>query len=49
MCREAEKSMRQARKREILNFIDGLQQARGEIREALEKHELSSVQTMLAE
>lgn len=49
MCREAEKSMRQARKREILNFIDGLQQAHGEIREALEKHELSSVQTMLAE
>lgn len=41
--------MRQARKREILNFIDGLQQAHGEIKEALEKHELASVQTMLAE
>lgn len=41
--------MRQARKREILNFIDGLQQAHGEIREALEKHEMPSVQTMLAE
>ena len=41
--------MRQARKREILNFIDGLQQAHGEIKEALEKHELASVQAMLAE
>lgn len=41
--------MRQVRKREILNFIDGLQQAHGEIREALEKNEGASVQTMLAE
>jgi len=41
--------MRPARKREILNFIDGLQQAHGEIREALKRHELASVQTMLAE
>lgn len=41
--------MRQARKREILNFIDGLQQAHGEIREALEKHNMPSAQTMLAE
>lgn len=41
--------MRQARKLEILNFIDGLQQAHGEIKEALAKRELASVQTMLAE
>lgn len=41
--------MRQARKREILNFIDGLQQAHDEIRQAMEKHEMGSVQTMLAE
>ncbi len=41
--------MRQARKREILNFIDDLQQAHDEIREALKRHELASVQTMLAE
>lgn len=41
--------MRQARKLEILNFIDSMQQAHGEIREALKKHELASVQTMLAE
>lgn len=41
--------MRQARKREIFNFIDGLRQAHDEITEALKKHELASVQTMLAE
>lgn len=41
--------MRQVKKREILNFIDGLRQAHGEIMEALRKHELASVQTMLAE
>lgn len=41
--------MRQARKLEILNFIDGLQQAHGEIKEAMSKRELASVQTMLAE
>lgn len=41
--------MRQARKREILNFIDGLHQAHGEIKGALEKCHLASVQTMLAE
>ncbi len=41
--------MRQARKREILNFIDGLQQAHGEVKMALEKRELVSAQTMLAE
>lgn len=41
--------MRQTRKREILNFIDGLRQAHGEITEALRKRELASVQTMLAE
>lgn len=42
-------SMRQARKREILNFIDGLHEAHGEIREALERHDMASAQTMLAE
>lgn len=41
--------MRLVRKREILNFIDGLRQAHGEITEALRKRELASVQTMLAE
>ena len=41
--------MRQARKREILNFIDGLHQAHGEIKEAWERRDLASVQTMLAE
>lgn len=41
--------MRQARKREILNFIDGLHQAHGEIKTAMEKRELASAQTMLAE
>lgn len=41
--------MRQARKREILNFIDGLHQAHGEIKAAMEKCELAPVQTMLAE
>lgn len=41
--------MRQARKREILNFIEGLQQAHGEIRQAVEKQEIGSAQTMLAE
>lgn len=41
--------MRQARKREILNFIEGLHQAHSEIREAMQKREFSSVQTMLAE
>ena len=41
--------MRQARKREILNFIDGLHQAHGEIKGALEKCDQASVQTMLAE
>lgn len=41
--------MRQARKQEILSFIDGLQQAHGEIKSALEKKERSSAQNMLAE
>lgn len=41
--------MRQARKQEILNFIDSLQQAHGEIREAMEKRDMASAQTMLAE
>lgn len=41
--------MRQARKREILNFINGLQQAHDEVKMALEKRELASAQTMLAE
>ncbi len=41
--------MRQARKREILNFIDGLHEAHGEIKEAMEKHDMTSAQTMLAE
>ncbi len=41
--------MRQARKREILNFIDGLHQAHSEIKEAWERRDLASVQTMLAE
>lgn len=41
--------MRQARKREILNFIDSLQQAHSEIREAMEKQDRTSAQTMLAE
>lgn len=41
--------MRQARKREILNFIGSLYQAHEEIREAVEKQELASVQAMLAE
>ncbi len=41
--------MRQARKREILNFIDGLHEAHGEIKEAMEKHDMASAQTMLAE
>lgn len=41
--------MRQARKREILNFIDGLQQAHGEISQAIKMNEMESVRTMLAE
>lgn len=41
--------MRQARKREILNFIDSLQQAHREIKEAMEKQDRVSAQTMLAE
>lgn len=41
--------MREARKLEILNFIDSLNQAHGEIREALEKREVASAQVMLAE
>lgn len=41
--------MRQARKLEILNFIDGLHQAHGEIKEALVKCDLASVQNMLSE
>lgn len=41
--------MRQARKQEILNFIDSLQQAHGEIKETMEKQDKASVQTMLAE
>lgn len=49
MCREAEKNMRQARKLEILNFIDSLHEAHEEIKEALVRCELTSVQTMLAE
>ena len=42
-------NMREARKLEILNFIDSLNQAHGEIREALEKREVASAQVMLAE
>lgn len=49
ICREAEKNMRQARKLEILNFIDSLHEAHEEIKEALVRCELTSVQTMLAE
>lgn len=49
MCKEAEKNMRQARKREILKFIESLHQAHSEMKEAMEKHEMASVQTMLAE
>ncbi|MDE6664390.1 MAG: CDP-glycerol glycerophosphotransferase family protein [Lachnospiraceae bacterium] len=41
--------MRQARKREILNFIGSLYQAHEEIREAVEKQDIASVQAMLAE
>lgn len=41
--------MRQARKLEILNFIDSLHQAHGEIKEAVEKREMASAQVMLAE
>lgn len=41
--------MRQARKREFLNFIDSLHQAHGEIKGAIEKCELASARVMLAE
>lgn len=41
--------MRKARKLEILNFIEGLHEAHEEIKEALARCELASVQTMLAE
>ncbi len=41
--------MRQARKQEILSFIDSLQQAHGEIKEAMEKQDKASAQAMLAE
>ena len=41
--------MRQARKLEILNFIDSLGQAHGEIKEAMEKRQMASAQAMLAE
>ena len=41
--------MRQARKLEILNFIDSLHQAHGEIKEAMERQEMASAQVMLAE
>lgn len=41
--------MRQARKLEILNFIDSLHQAHGEIKEAMERREMTSAQVMLAE
>lgn len=41
--------MRQARKREILSFIDSLQQAHGEIKEAMGKRDRASAQVMLAE
>lgn len=48
MGKEAE-NMRSARKREILNFIESLHLAHGEIRDALQRDEQTSVQTMLAE
>lgn len=41
--------MRQARKLEILKFIDSLYQAHGEVREAMERRDLMSAQVMLAE
>ena len=41
--------MRQARKLEILNFIDSLDQAHGEIKEAMEKRDMASAQIMLGE
>lgn len=42
-------TMRQARKLEIINFIDSLYQAHGEIKEAIEKRELASARIMLGE
>lgn len=41
--------MRQARKREILNFIESLWQAHDEIRKAMERQDRMSAQEMLAE
>lgn len=41
--------MRKAQKQEILNFIDSLHQAHGEIREALRQKNYNSAQNMLSE
>ncbi len=41
--------MKQARKKEILSFVESLQQANSEIREAMEKGDKTSAQSMLAE